>query len=68
VISDIISRGRWQVVTSQVTRDNMINDSTSSERMTSDTGKQYKQDFKLFTTINRRINRVAKQVSEQENI
>ena len=57
--SDNISRGRWQVVTSQVTRDNMINDSTSSESMTSDTGKQYKQDFKLFTVINKIIDKLA---------
>jgi len=45
-----------------------VNDSTSSENMTSVTGKQYKQDFKLFTTINRRINRVGKWVSEKVNI
>jgi len=32
-----------------------VKDSTSSESMSSDKGKQYKQDFKLFTIINRRI-------------
>jgi len=46
----------------------MVNDHTSSESMPNDIEKQYKQDFKLFTTINGRINRVVKQVSEQANI
>jgi len=46
----------------------MVNYSMSSESMSSDTEKQYKQDFKPFTTINRRINRVGKRISEQANI
>jgi len=47
----------------------MVNDSTSSESMSSDTEKQYKQDFKLFTIIDRRIDNLAgRQFSKQVNI